>query len=96
MHEIAEKYLQQQFEGNTTMRAAITLRESLLIKCQTITFFIINSSEGAAMTTLLLHQPLTIGVHSTCNKPQIWANHYRSWVSVTFLEAIGRLDHDVD
>jgi hypothetical protein len=47
------------------------------------------------MTTLLLHQPLTIGVHSTYNKPKIWANHYRSWVSVTFLEAMRRLSHDV-
>jgi hypothetical protein len=47
------------------------------------------------MTILLLHRPLAIGVHSTYNKPRFWANHYRSWVSVTFLEAMRRLSHDV-
>ncbi len=52
-----------------------------------------------AMTTHWVHQLPTVGVDKhIIIFPKTWANHYTqsaSWVSIAFLEAMGRLRPDV-
>ncbi len=52
---------QQHFEGNMTIKAVITFRESLT-KCQTITFTM--NISGSAMTTHRLQKIPTVGVEN--------------------------------
>jgi hypothetical protein len=80
------------------MTAVITLWESLT-KCQTITSFIMNSSDELPWLLAWHQQLLTVGIDNyTIICPKLQASHYKkslSWVSVASLEAAGRLSYNI-